>query len=74
MKKLLSALLLLVLIFTFTACASDIQDTNGDLDFSLATITDEDILTMSFGATSFTSSVKGGGDIETLDSNSENLL
>lgn len=61
-KKLLSVLLVLVFVLGFTACGVEIADTNGPDDYSLATITDENIINQDLGASSY--SMSPGSDSE----------
>ena len=42
--KITSCILLIILLFTLTGCGKHIEDTNGAEDFTLETITEEDIL------------------------------
>ncbi len=44
MKKISRFILLLILLLTLTGCVEHIEDTNGADNFSLETITDQDIL------------------------------
>ena len=50
MKKLLSLLFVAVLCLSLTACGETYEDTNGADDFTLQTITDENIIKMDTGA------------------------
>ena len=50
MKKLLCAALTAVLSFTLVGCGEQYEDTNGADDFSLQTITDENIIKQDIGA------------------------
>lgn len=56
MKKILCALLVLVFAFGLTACGVEIADNNGPDDYSLATITEENIINQDLGASSYTMS------------------
>ena len=49
-KKFFALLLALVLMLGFTACGVEIADTNGPDDYSLATITEENIINQDLGA------------------------
>ena len=44
MRKISKFILLIILLFTLTGCGKHIEDTNGAEDFTLETITEEDIL------------------------------
>ena len=55
-KKVLSILLVLVFVLGFTACGVEIADNNGPDDYSLATITDENIINLDLGASSYSMS------------------
>ena len=42
-KKIIAIMLVMVFVFSFTACGVEIADTNGPDDYSLAVITDDEI-------------------------------
>ena len=44
MKRFLSALLAVVIVLSLSGCMISYEDTNGDADFSLQTITEQDII------------------------------
>ena len=44
MKKISRFILLIILLLTLTGCVEHIEDTNGENNYSLETITDQDIL------------------------------
>ena len=50
MKRLLVFLLTVSFMLSLTACGIEIEDTNGPDDYSLETITDENIINMDLGA------------------------
>ncbi len=50
MKKILALLICTLLIFGITACGEEYADTNGTDDYTLQTITDEDIINLATGA------------------------
>ena len=50
MKKLLGFMLILLLCFVLGGCGKEYEDTNGEDNFALETITDEDIIQLSTGA------------------------
>lgn len=50
MKKLIVFLLTVSFMLSLTACGIEIEDTNGPDDYSLETITDENIINMDLGA------------------------
>ena len=62
MKKLTCLLFSILLVMSLTACGVEIEDTNGDDDYSLATITEENILKLDLGGSSYSTS---GDDITT---------
>lgn len=55
-KRLFSFVLVLVIVCCFTACGVEIADTNGDDDYTLAEITEENIVNMDLGASSYSQS------------------
>lgn len=61
-KKIIAIMLALVFVFGFTACGVEIADTNGPDDYSLATITDENIINKDLGASGY--SMSPGSDSE----------
>lgn len=61
MKKLLALLLSAALVLGLCGCMSHIEDTNGPEDFSLATLTEEDILGSSLKSTTNMSTEKTKG-------------
>lgn len=56
MKKTLCVLLTLVFMFVITGCGPEFEDTNGPDDYTLATITDENIINMDLGASGYSMS------------------
>ena len=50
MKKLFSLLLVFLMILALSACGTEYEDTNGDDNFDLQTITDEDIIHLQTGS------------------------
>lgn len=56
MKKIIVIMLALVMAFAATACGVEIPDNNGPDDYSLATITDEEIVNLDLGASSYSMS------------------
>ena len=50
MKKLLSLLLVVLMVLALPACGTKYEDTNGDDNFALQTITDEDIIHLRTGS------------------------
>ena len=50
MKKLLSLLFVILMVLTLAACGTEYEDTNGDDNFALQTITDEDIIHLKTGS------------------------
>jgi hypothetical protein len=55
-KKFFALLLVLVFMLGLTACGVEIADTNGPDDYSLATITEENIINMDLGSSSYSMS------------------
>ena len=55
-KKFFALLLALVLMLGFTACGVEIADTNGPDDYSLAIITEENIINQDLGASAYSMS------------------
>ena len=62
MKKIVCLILVLVFALGLTGCGPEIADENGPEDTSLATITEENIINLDLGASSF--SVSPGTDEE----------
>lgn len=61
MKKSWALLLAAVLVFALAACGTEYADTNGDDDFTLQTITDENIVKLDLGASGLTYSEQDFG-------------
>lgn len=59
MKKLLCLTLSILLLLSLAGCDGGIEDTNGEDDYSLATITDENIINLDIGASGSSSSTTG---------------
>ncbi len=59
MKKLLCLLLCILLLTGITACGQKYEDTNGEDDYSLQTITDDDIINLSTGSSGMTYTEEG---------------
>ena len=55
-KKFMALMLAVACVFAFTACGVEIPDNNGPDDDSLATITDEDIIERTMGASGYSMS------------------
>lgn len=55
-KKLIAILLTLGCVFALTACGLEIPDENGPEDYSLATITEENLIQMDLGASAYSTS------------------
>lgn len=69
MKKIILCLLLaMISVFSITACGIEIADSNGADDFSLAEITDENIINMDLGASGYSQSSynEDGNNLEEL--------
>ena len=56
MKKLACLLLVGVMVLTLAGCGVEIEDTNGAEDYSLATITEQNIIDMDLGSSSYSES------------------
>lgn len=56
MKKVLCLILALVFSLSLTACGPEIEDTNGADDFSLNTITEQNIIDMDLGSSAYSTS------------------
>lgn len=54
MKKLLSLILVICVCFICTGCGTEYEDTNGADNFTLQTITDDEIINLSTGASGLT--------------------
>ena len=54
MKKLLSLILVICVCFMCTGCGTEYEDTNGADNFTLQTITDDEIINLSTGASGLT--------------------
>lgn len=65
MKKFCALLLALTMLVSLSACGTKYEDTNGDADFSLQTITDQDIIHLRTGASGLSYSESSLGDIIT---------
>lgn len=63
MKKLLCLTLSILLILGLAGCGNEIEDTNGEDDYSLATITDENIINLDLGASGSSSSTTGDSTV-----------
>lgn len=64
MKKIVSMVLTIALAMSFVACSStEYKDTNGADDFSLQTITDEEIVNLSTGASGLSYSEESLEDV-----------
>ena len=53
MKKKFALIIAVCMLFSLSACGTEYEDTNGD-DITLQTITDEDIINLSIGASGLT--------------------
>lgn len=62
MKKFLPVILVFCLCLALTGCGPEYEDTNGEDDFTLQTITDEDIIHLSTGASGLTYTEQNLGD------------
>ena len=62
MKKMLSLLLIGTMCFSLIACGTEYEDTNGEDDLSLETITDENIINLDTGASGLSYTEESLGD------------
>ena len=67
MKKAIYLLLVLLFSLSLTACGVEIEDTNGADDYSLNTITEENIISMDLGASTYSQSYDGDEEAEPLE-------
>lgn len=72
MKKLLSFLLMILLCLTLAGC-EEYEDTNGADDFTLQTITDENIIKMDIGSSGLTYKETNVGGLKTSEYSSKNF-
>lgn len=63
MKKFLSLLLIVCMCFSLVACGTEYEDTNGEEDFTLQTITDEEIINLGTGASGLAYTEKHLGNV-----------
>lgn len=73
MKKLLTILLTFLLCFTLSGCGETYEDTNGDNNFKLQTITDEDIIHLRTGASGLSYSETEFAGIKSSEYSSKNF-
>lgn len=72
MKKLLGIFLMLLLCVTLAGC-KEYEDTNGDDDFTLQTITDENIIHLETGASNLTYKESNIGALKSAEYTSKNF-
>ncbi len=63
MKKILSLILVAIMCVGLVACGSKYEDTNGEDNFTLQTITDENIINLDTGASGLSYTEQNLGDI-----------
>lgn len=73
MKKLFSLMLVLLMFFSLSACGTEYEDTNGDDDFTLQTITDDDIINLRTGSSGMSSRESSVGAISSSEYSSKNF-
>lgn len=73
MKKLFSMLLALLMVLTLFACGSEYEDTNGDDNFELETITDDDIIHLRTGSSGMSYKEVSVGSVSSREYSSKNF-
>lgn len=73
MKRIMSLILVLSMCFMLTACGEEYEDTNGEDNFSLQTITDENIINRDIGASGLGYEEISVGDITSTEYESNNF-
>lgn len=73
MKKPLSLLLAFLMVLALSACAAEYEDTNGDDNFALQTITDEDIINLQIGSSGINYTESSFGSISGNEYYSKNF-
>ena len=73
MKKLLSLVLICCMCVAFVGCGEEYEDTNGPDNFSLQTITDEDIIHLQTGASGLTYRESNLGGLSSSEYSSKNF-
>jgi len=63
MKKILSLILVAIMCLGLVACGTEYEDTNGEDNFALQTITDENIINLDTGASGLSYTEQNLGDI-----------
>lgn len=72
MKRLLGLLLMILLCFTLAGC-EEYEDTNGDDDYTLQTITDENIIHLETGASGLSYKELNLGSLKSTEYSSKNF-
>lgn len=73
MKKIWTLLFVLLLCFSLAGCSKEYEDTNGDDDFTLQTITDENIIHLETGASNLTYKESKIGALKSAEYSSKNF-
>ena len=73
MKRILSTILVLCMCLSLVACGEEYGDTNGEDNFSLQTITDENIINRDLGASGLGYEEISVGDITSTEYESNNF-
>ena len=73
MKKLFSVLLVFLMVLALSACGTQYEDTNGDDNFALQTITDEDIIHLQTGSSGMSYREDSVGIISSCEYYSKNF-
>ena len=73
MKKVLCIVFILCISFTFVGCGTEYADTNGEKDFTLQTITDENIINMETGSSGLVYEEESVGALHSSEYSSKNF-
>lgn len=73
MKKVLCIVFILCISFTFVGCGTEYADTNGEKDFTLQTITDENIINMEIGSSGLVYEEESVGVLHSSEYSSKNF-
>lgn len=73
MKKIWTLFLVLLLCFSLAGCGKEYEDTNGDDDFTLQTITDENIIHLETGASNLVYKESKIGALKSAEYSSKNF-
>ena len=73
MKKFLTLIFICCMCFTFVGCGTEYADTNGEDNFELETITEENIINLETGASGLSYTETQLGDIYSTEYSSKNF-